>query len=1149
MNRFVHLHLHTKYSLLDGMCKLDALVAATKKNNMIAVAMTDHGNMAGAVDFYTTIAGAGIKPIIGMEIYIVDDVTQKTREKNHIVLLVKNEQGYKNLMRIATFAATDGFYYKPTIDKKVLREYSSGILGLSACLQGEIPYKIVNNDIEGAKKSAADYAGIFGEGNFYLELQNHGLPDEIIMNKGLRELSKSLSIPLVATNDVHYMEKEDAKAHDILLCIQTATTIKDAERMQFNTKEFYFKNKEEMLQALPDDEAAIHASYDIANMCNFELPRPDKKKAYYMPVYEIEDKTKTYDEYFEEIAHKAFNEKYKKPSDALIHRLLHEIKVIKELGYPGYFLIVRDIINYARANNIPVGPGRGSAAGSLVSYVLGITSIDPIKYGLLFERFLNPSRNTPPDIDIDFSDEERDKIVEYIVNKFGKDKTAQIITFQQLRARAAIRDVGRALDIPLKDVDELAKKVPEVLNITFEDILKDREFLEFINDPEHKYREEIVNYAVKIEGLLRQDSTHAAGVVIAPDNLRNFVPLAIPKSKGGEDGKAAFNYMTQYSMDSLEKIGLLKFDILGLRNLAVIKRALAMIKENTGKDVCLDCDNFDDPKVYAMLSEADTMGVFQLESDGMRELLKKIKPTAFEEIIAIISLFRPGPMEMIDDYIALKRGKEVKTEGLQEIKDIPILKETYGIPVYQEQVMQIAVEVAGFTLPEADNLRRAMAKKKYEEMEKIRIKFIQGATAKGMNSDKAGKIFERLQQFSSYGFNKSHAAAYAVVTYHTAYLKAHHHLEFMAALLTSIMDDIDDVAKYVADVKKDRIEVLGPDVNKSSAEFTVEKTRIRHALAAVKNVGRHAADEITRVRKEKGPFKDIFDFCEKVSLRSVTSKTIESLVKAGAFDFTLMSRAKLFACIEPAMKDAEHTQKNLAVGQESLFATETSKPKIPDVPDWPDGETLGFEKEVLGFYVSRHPLAKYEKLMKNFTQPIKDVISSGTKDNYELYLGGIIHDPKKKMSGRGEEKIHFILEDTTGKIKVIANEKITREKREYLTENRMLMLRGRVSYFDTDIYAFADSVITLDEAYEKMGKYLHIRVWEVGFDEAVSSELYATLSNFKGSAQVIMHVVAKNGKEILLTLNADKNVAVSEDLLSKVEKIAGPENVWLSWKK
>jgi DNA polymerase III subunit alpha len=996
MNRFVHLHLHTKYSLLDGMCKIDALIAAARKNSMIALAITDHGNMYGAVDFYTTVAGAGIKPIIGMETYIVEDASVKTREKNHIVLLVKNEEGYKNLMRIATFAATEGFYYKPTIDKKFLKEHSKGIIGLSACLQGEIPYKIVNGDIEGAKNSAAEYRDIFGEGNFYLELQNHGMAEEQVMNKGLREISKAMSLPLVATNDVHYMEKEDAKAHDILLCIQTATTVKEADRMQFHSKEFYFKNKEEMLKALPEDEAAITASFDIANMCNFELPRPDKKKAYYMPAYDIEDKSKTFDEYFEEVAHKAFNEKYKKPSDALINRLLHEIKIIKELGYPGYFLIVRDIINHARENNIPVGPGRGSAAGSLVSYVLGITSIDPIKYGLLFERFLNPSRNTPPDIDIDFSDEERDKIVEYIVNKFGRDKTAQIITFQTLKARAAIRDVGRVLDVPLKDVDELAKKVPEVLNISFENILKDREFLEFINDPDHKYREEIVSYAAKIEGLLRQDSTHAAGVVIAPDNLRNFVPLAIPKSKGGDEAKASFNYMTQYSMDSLEKIGLLKFDILGLRNLAVIKRALAMIKQNTGTDVQLSCDDFDDPRVYEMLSEADTMGVFQLESDGMRELLKKIKPTTFEEIIAIISLFRPGPMEMIDDYIALKKGKEVKTEGLQEIKDIPILKETYGIPVYQEQVMQIAVEIAGFTLPEADNLRRAMAKKKYEEMEKIRLKFIQGAGAKGMNAEKAGKIFERLQQFSSYGFNKSHAAAYAVVTYHTAYLKVHYRVEFMAALLSSIMNDIDDVAEYVADVKKDRIDVLGPDVNRSYAEFSVEKGMIRHALAAIKNVGRLAAEEIVRARKEKGAFKDVFDFCEKVTLRSVTSKTIESLVKAGAFDFTLTHRAQLFASIEPAMKDAEIAQKNLAVGQESLFSVESSKPKTINVPEWPDGEMLGYEKEVLGFYVSRHPLARYEKLMKNFAQQVKEVLKGGSKDIQEVYLGGIIHDPKRK---------------------------------------------------------------------------------------------------------------------------------------------------------
>ncbi|MFW6211022.1 MAG: DNA polymerase III subunit alpha, partial [bacterium] len=618
ISKFIHLHLHTKYSMLDGMCRLEDLAESVKKARMFAAAITDHGNMYGAVEFYNTMRRAGIKPIIGLEAYIVDDVDKNTRKKSHIVLLAKDEQGYKNLVDLSSFGFVKGFYYKPTIDKKILKEKSGGLIALSSCIQGEISSKIIENDYEGAKEAAEFYSRIFGDGNFYLELQNHGLADEETANRGLRRISKELSLPMTATNDTHYINKDDAGAHEVLLCVQTGKTLKNTERMSFESDQFYFKNYEEMKKTLPEDIAAIESTFDIAEKCNLELPKPPAKRPYYMPSYEIKDSADTYEEYFEKLARSEFEKKYTNIPDELQKRFEHEIKIIKEQGYAGYFLIVRDIVNFARENDIPVGPGRGSAAGSLIAYILKITSIDPIKYNLLFERFLNPERISPPDIDIDFSDEDRGRVIEFIVEKFGKDKVAQIITFQTLKPRQAIRDTGRVLDVPLPEVDALAKHVPEGPGMDFEAILKEDDFVAYVNSDKTGKREEIINYALKIEGLLRQDSTHAAGVVIAPEKLTNYVPIAVPKDKD----KSELNYMTQYPMESLEKIGLLKFDILGLRNLSIIKRTIEMVKNTTGRDVVLENTDFDNPEVYKLLAEGNTNGVFQLESTGMQDILK-----------------------------------------------------------------------------------------------------------------------------------------------------------------------------------------------------------------------------------------------------------------------------------------------------------------------------------------------------------------------------------------------------------------------------------------------------------------------------------------------------------------------------------------------
>lgn len=1143
ISKFVHLHLHTKYSILDGMCRIEEIIENCKKCNMSAVAITDHGNMFGVVDFYTSLISEGIKPIIGIELYIVNDIKNNVREKNHILLLVKNETGYKNLIKLATIANTEGMYYKPSIDKNILREHSEGLICLTSCIKGKIPALIIENNIEEARKEIEDYLKIFGDGNFYFELQYHGLEEEIIVNRAYKDLSKSLSIPLVATNDVHYIKKEDSKIHDILLCIQTGQTIKDTNRMQFKTNEFYFKNYEEMQELFPDDESALQETIDIVNKCHFELPKPPKERPYYMPVYEIADSSLSYENYFEKIAKDCLKNKYKNITPEIKKRFEHELEIIKKMGYAGYFLIVKDIIEYARKLNIPVGPGRGSAAGSLIAYILGITNIDPLKYGLIFERFLNPDRISPPDIDIDFSDEGREKVINYIINKFGKTKVAQIVTFQSLKPRQAIRDVGRVLDVPLKEVDLLAKKVPEGINITFENVITDEEFSNYIN--KNQTREEIVKYAMRIEGLIRQYSTHAAGIVISPDDLLNIVPLTLAREGDDERKKGELAYMTQYSMEFLEKLGLLKFDILGLRNLTVINKTIQFIKENKNIEVNFNNCDYSDKKVYELLSDGNTMGVFQLEGESMRDILIKIKPVSFEEIIAIIALYRPGPMRMIDDYINRKKGNITKIEGLEELKDLPFLKETYGIPIYQEQVMQIAVTVAGFTLSEADNLRRIMAKKKISEMEKIKTKFIEGAIKNKYDKRKAELIFEKLEQFAEYGFNKSHAAAYAVLSYQTAYLKAFYPLEFFTALLTSVLDKTDKIAEYIEDAKRNNIKILPPDINKSDVEFKIEKNTIRYALAAIKNVGILAATDIVNTRKESGDFKDLFDFCSKVNTRTVTSKTIESLIKSGAFDFTLLSRAQLYSSMEYALKEAEIKHKNSILGQGFLFEVETNR-ELPQVKEWDDSEMLNYEKEVLGFYMSRHPLARYEKLLKNISIPIKDLKNFNVDD--EVIVAGIIFDLKSKLTNQGKENIHFSLEDLTGKLEVIVTDRFPREKKELFNENSIIMIRGNLSFYDNNIYLFAKSAITLDEAYN-FCKFLHIRVREIGLENIELNEIKNVLLQEKGDAKVIFHIITKNNKEFILDLPDDKKVKISEELISKLENIIGENNAWISWKK
>jgi len=1147
--KFVHLHLHTLYSFLDGMCKFEELIDIAKKYNMPAVAITDHGNMHGVVEFYEAIYKSGIKPIIGMEIYLVDSIKNNTREKNHLVLLVKNETGYKNLIKIASFASTYGAYYKPTADKECLSEHSEGLIAMTSCIHGEIPKKIINNDYEGAKEAAKEYLKIFGDSNFYLELQNHGLEEEIIMNRGLKTLSSELSIPLVVTNDVHYIKKEDAKVQDILLCVQTGQTLKSSDRLNFKTKEFYFKNYNEMKNLFPEDIQALQTTYEIANKCNFEMKLNNKPL---MPAYKVEDEnisSDDYNAYFEKIAREELPKRYKSITKEIQERFEYEVKQIQKLGFAGYFLIVRDIINFAKKNNIAVGPGRGSAAGSIISYILGITNIDPIKHKLIFERFLNPERVSPPDIDVDFSDEERPKIIEFIVNKFGKERVAQIVSFQTLKTKQAIRDVARVLDIPLKDVDYINKKIPDTPNITFSDLLNDEGFVSFIN--QNPAYNELINYAMRIEGCLRQDSIHPSGVVITPSNLTEYVPISIPK----DIEKSGLNYMTQYNMSTLEKLGLLKFDILGLRNLSVIKHTLEMIKENQGKEITLDYENLNDEEVYKLLSQGDTSGIFQLESDGMRDILKKIQPNKFDEIVAIIALFRPGPMKMIDEYIKRKKGLSPIKYSLPELKKVETLKETYGITIYQEQVMEIAVKIAGFSFAQADILRRAMAKKKESEMLKMKKDFIEGAKKNKISEERAEELFEKLEQFAQYGFNKSHAAAYAILAYQTAYLKTHYNGEYTAALLTSIMDNIEKLGAYFKEILKNKsFKIITPDINKCDVTFKFVKNMLIYGLAAIKNVGIQAAEEIVIKRKEKGDYKDLFDFCSRVNLRIVNSKTIESLIKAGAFDFTLINRGRLLSLLDEAMKIGEKHQQDVKLGQFSLFGEEINPAvETKDFHELSENEILSAEYEVLGTYVSTHPLIKYEKVLKYFAIKISDIDIKKIESRQQIYVGGIIKKIKKVFSAKsqnGESRINFYLEDLSGSIQVFVNENIVREKGDFFEENTLILLRGTPGFFNEKTVIYLESLIKLEDAYNLLGKFLHIKLYDTVVEEIVISEINNVILKHNGNqAEVIIHIITKENKEIIIKLKDNQKVNISEELIQQLELIVGEDNVWLSWQE
>jgi len=1044
---FVHLHLHSDFSLLDGACEITKLVQTVAEQKMPAVALTDHGNLFGAVQFYNAAKHHGVEPIIGCEVYVSQQGRQTRSDSdryNHLILLCENQEGYRNLIDLVSTAYLEGFYYKPRIDKELLSRHSKGLIALSACLKGDINETLLGDRYEEARRLAYQYTDLFGRGNFFLELQDHGLDQDKALLPQVVRLSRDTGIPLVATNDAHYLRREDALSHDIMLCIQTGKTINDPSRMHWKTQDFYLKTRAEMMQRFGEVEDALDRTWEIAQRCRIKLEKVKEP----FPKFEVPAEHST-DTYFEYVARNGF-ERRRPRLEALaaagrlkhalpqyLERLDREIRMIQQMKFAGYFLIVWDFIRFSKLKGIPVGPGRGSAAGSLVSYSMGITDIDPLEYGLLFERFLNPERISMPDIDIDFCTRRRGEVIQYVTEKYGREQVAQIITIGTLGARAAIKDVGRVLEMSYNDVDRLTKMVPNVLNISLEDALKMEPGFAAAAQKDERVKQ-VLDVARKLEGMARNAGVHAAGVVISPQPLKELVPLYRTNKE---------EIVTQYDMNGLEKLGLLKMDFLGLTTLTLIHDALGLIEKHRGETVVIEDVPLDDAATYQIFSKAFTSGIFQFESSGMRDILRRYQPSRIEDLCALNALYRPGPIQggMVDDFIERKHGRRPVTYDFPELKEL--LEETYGVIVYQEQVMQIANRVAGFSLGEADILRRAMGKKKAEEMAKQRERFMEGALARGHNKRKVEKQFELMEQFAGYGFNKSHSAAYAYLAYITAYLKAHYPLDFMAALLTSETGNTAKVVKYINECRDMGIQVLPPDVNKSDWSFTPDGNAVRFGLGAIKSLGQSAVESVLTARQEGGPFKSLYDFCERVDLGGLNKRMIESLIKAGALDSLAPVRAQLFAAVEGAMELGQKAWRDRASGQAGLFAamfgdTPPEKP-LPNLPEWSSEERLTGEKEVLGFYVTGHPLEQFRAKMADLASHATDGLE-GLERGVEVSLCGILTGIQKRRNKEGKAWASMQLEDLSGAIDAVLFANGYERLAEHLVEDKAVLLKGLV---------------------------------------------------------------------------------------------------------
>ncbi len=1135
---FVHLHNHSQYSLLDGACKLDHLVRRASEMDMPAIALTDHGNMFGAVHFYEKAHKAGVKPIIGCEAYVAEGShTDRTRKTSyHLVLLAENEVGYKNLMKLCTRAYLDGFYYKPRIDLDLLAQHAEGLIGLSACLQGQINQALLREDLARAEALAGRFVEVLGRGNFFIELQDHGIDAEQRLHRPQLELARRLDIPLVATNDCHYLEKQHAAAHDCLMCIQTGKTISDTNRMRHETDALFIKSPEEMAALFGEVPESLSNTLAIAERCNVTLDM----STLHLPVFDLPAGFDDADSYLSHLCHEGLVRRYGAPSDTVRSRLDYELGVIRQMGYAGYFLIVQDFIRHARENAIPVGPGRGSAAGSLVAYTSGITNIDPMRYDLLFERFLNPERVSMPDIDIDFSDRGRADVIDYTVEKYGQDSVAQIITFGTMAARAVIRDVGRAMSMSFSEVDKIAKMVPAELGITLEKAIESSPDLKEAAAKDARVAE-LLSHAQVLEGLSRHASTHAAGVVITPGPIDEFVPLY--KSTKDE-------ITTQFDMKAVEKIGLLKMDFLGLRTLTVIEDAVRMIAENRG--VTLDPDQvpLDDPKVFDLLSSGATVAVFQFESSGMREYLRKLKPDRFEDLIAMNALYRPGPLGsgMVDDYIERRHGR-AEIEYLHPALE-PILESTYGVICYQEQVMKIASDLAGYTLGAADLLRRAMGKKIAAEMQKQRSVFLAGTTERGIDKRTANAIFDLMEYFAGYGFNKSHSAGYAFVAYQTAYLKAHHPVEFMAASMSSEMNSSDRILVFMNDCRRMSVPVDPPDVNASGEGFVAVGDRIRFGLAAVKGVGRGAVHSIVEARDRVGRFENLDHFCWEVDLSSVNKKALEGLIHAGAMDAFCDDRARLAAGMSDIVDRVSRRKREEELGQTSLFgnlgdAGPIAASPLPRAEPWAMDERLRLEKAALGFYVSGHPLDAVERELKSLSNVNAEGLDH-VADGHPVTIGGIITGVKRQFDKKGNTMARVSVEDFSGSFTCLVFSKTYESVSSLIADEARLLITGRASAREGErATVIADSFTPLAEAFR--GLDLHIRLARAEAEWSLD-DLKTLLEEYEGRSRVVLHLANPDDPDARPVIIRLKRTYVDPDpaLVERLKAVLGAESVWLA---
>ena len=1141
---FAHLHVHTEFSLLDGSNKIKECVSRVKELGMNSVAITDHGVMFGVIDFYRAAKAAGIKPILGCEVYVApgsrfdkEAVGNNDDRYYHLVLLAENETGYYNLMKIVSRGFTEGYYYKPRVDMELLEQYHEGIIALSACLAGEVQKNILRGMYGEAKAAACRYKDIFGEGNFFLELQDHGMEEQKLVNQSLLRMSQETGIELVATNDIHYTYADDVKPHDILLCIQTGKKLADEDRMRYEGGQYYIKSEEEMRKLFPYAQEAIDNTQKIADRCNVEIVFGEKK----LPKYDVPDGFTSW-EYLNKLCYEGLERRYPGDDPKIRERLEYELSVIKRMGYVDYFLIVWDFIKYARDHGISVGPGRGSAAGSIVSYCLGITSIDPLRYQLLFERFLNPERVSMPDIDVDFCFERRQEVIDYVVRKYGTDRVVQIVTFGTMAARGVIRDVGRVMDLPYAFVDGIAKMIPKELNITLGKALQSSPDFKkaYDNDPQVK---ELIDMSMRLEGLPRHTSMHAAGVVISQKAVEEYVPLSV-----GSDGSV----VTQFTMTTLEELGLLKMDFLGLRTLTVIQDAVRLAEKSSGKEIDINAIDYNDKKVLDYIGSGETDGIFQLESGGMKGFMKELKPQNLEDIIAGISLYRPGPMDFIPQYIKGKNHPESITYDCPQLE--PILAPTYGCIVYQEQVMQIVRDLAGFTLGRSDLLRRAMSKKKGDVMQKERQAFVYGdeeggvpgCIANGIDEKTANKIYDEMIDFAKYAFNKSHAAAYAVVSYQTAWLKYYYPVEFMAALMTSMIDNPPKVAEYIYSCRQMGIEILPPDINEGVGNFSVQDGKIRYGLAAIKSIGRPVIESIVRERNERGKFKTLKDFIERLSGKEVNKRTIESFIKSGAFDGLGGTRKQFMIIYVQIVDQVNQERKYSMAGQLSLFDMVDDDQKaefdipLPKVGEYEKETRLAFEKEVLGVYLTGHPMEEYEeKWRKSISKTTldfqldKETGAAKVHDGAKEIIGGIIATIAIKYTKTNKTMAILTLEDLLGTVEVVVFPRDYEKYKEYLQEENKVFIRGRVSEEDdAPSKLICESVVPFSQT----RKELWLQYADKDTFLAQEQMLYDLIGNSDGRDEVVIYC---KKERVVKRLGRNRNVQVETGLLSRLMNYLG----------